>query len=98
MRSAILGRDITIALLWICSLALWGTLEALRVDAPLTLDLRGVPDVAAVVAAVARHRLAARTPHQDFVPAHTLWLVSGYLPAVVAGCWALGATCRKRRS
>ena len=88
--SAILGRDITIALLWICSLALWGTLEALRVDAPLTLDLRGVPDVGAVVAAALGIAwLLAHLTRISF--RRTLWLVSGYLPAVVAGCWALGA-------
>ena len=61
-------------LLWIAAVsALRATLEALRVDEPLTLDLRGAPDVAAVLAAVARHRLAAReAPHQDFVPAYVV--------------------------
>jgi hypothetical protein len=88
--SAIVGREVTIALLWICSLALWGTLEALRVDAPLTLDLRGVPDVGAVVAAALGIAwLLAHLTRISF--RRTLWLVSGYLPAVVAGCWALGA-------
>ena len=95
--SAILGREVTIALLWIFSLALRATLEALRVDAPLTLDLRGAPDVAAVLAAALGIAwLLAHLTRISF--RRTLWLVSGYLPAVVMGVWALGAHCRKRRS
>ena len=89
-RSAILGREVTIALLWIISLALRATLEALRVDAPLTLDLRRAPDVAAVLAAALGIAwLLAHLTRISF--RRTLWLVSGYLPAVVMGVWALGA-------
>jgi hypothetical protein len=88
--SAILGRELTIALLWICSLALWATLEAQRMNAPLTLDIRGVPDVGAVLATVLGIAwLLAHLTRISF--RRTLWLVSGYLPAVVAGLWALGA-------
>jgi hypothetical protein len=81
---------VTIALLWIGSLALWFALKALRIDAPLTLDLRGVPavgTVAAVVLGVAW--LLAHLTAVSF--RRTLWLVSGYLPAVAAAGWALGA-------
>ena len=88
--SAIVGRDVTIALLWICSLALWATLMALRIDAPLTLDLRGVPVVGALVAAVLG--IAWLLAHLTWISfRRTLWLVSGYLPAIAAGAWALGA-------
>jgi hypothetical protein len=88
--SAILGREVTIALLWICSLALRATLESLRIDAPLTLDLGGVPDVGAVVAtALGIAWLLAHLTGISF--RRTLWLVSGYLPAVVVGAWVLGA-------
>jgi hypothetical protein len=88
--SAILGREVTIGLLWIGSLALWFTLEAQRLDAPLMLDLRGLPAVGTMAAAVLG--VAWMLAHLTLVSfRRTLWLVSGYLPAVAAGAWALGA-------
>ena len=95
--SAILGHEVTIALLWIFELALRVTLEALRVDAPLTLDLHGAPDVAAVLAAALG--IAWLLAHLTRITFRwTLWLVSGYLPVVVMGVWYSARTCRKRRS
>ena len=88
--SAIIGREVTIALLWICSLVLWAALEAVRLDAPLNFDLTGMPAMVAVVAAALGIAwLLAHLTRVSF--RRTLWLVSGYLPAVAAGGWVLGA-------
>jgi len=86
----LVGRDITIALFGVIALGAWVLLDWFRFDEPVRLDPSGLPGVAACAAiAVALAWLLARSSVPPLQVRHTLWLVSGYLPAAVAAVWLL---------
>src|SRR5829696_649915 len=85
--SRLVGRDLSIFLLGAIALALWLILDAMRVHGAIAADFSRVPAIAAVAAFAAGvawllSRLAPMSIR------HSLWLVAGYLPAVVLGAWA----------
>jgi hypothetical protein len=91
-RARLVGRDGTIALLGGAAIAIWALLGWLRHDDPVDFDPASLTVITACVALVLGLAwLVSRASSPALRPRHSLWLVSGYLPAASAALWLLNA-------
>lgn len=94
--SRLVGREVTIALLGTVAFAVWATMDWLQAHGPVrpaAQGFSGIATFALATAALAWLLAIAGRPPLRF--RQTLWLVSGYLPAVAAAIGVLTANVER---
>jgi hypothetical protein len=88
----LVGRELTIALLGTAAFAVWATMDWLQADGPVRPAAHGLTGIATcAIAAVILAWLLARSGRPQLRFRQTLWLVTGYLPAVAAAIGVMTA-------